>query len=122
MAATYHTTTASELVPLWLPLSVGSVLRLSWELEGLGPPESENGLNSHFSFFWVNAVISGAGFLCIHRRMRSGQAGTKQAFKREKEVKDRSKKFEFFLLANEYSWGVGSSLKDAFLSIQPGNT
>lgn len=52
----------SELVPLRLSLSVVSVLRLSWELGGLAPPESKDGLNSYFPFFWVNAV----GFLWVH--------------------------------------------------------
>lgn len=43
----------SDLVTLRLPLSAGSVLRLSWELGSLGSPESEDVLNSHFPFFWL---------------------------------------------------------------------
>lgn len=59
----------SELVPLGLPLSAGSALRLSWELGDLCPLESRDGLNSHFPFFWVNTVISAVGFLCVLRGM-----------------------------------------------------
>lgn len=59
----------SELVPHGLPLSAGSVLKLSWKLGGLGLPESEDGLNLHFPFFWVNAVILGVSLLCVHRGM-----------------------------------------------------
>lgn len=59
----------SDLVPLGLPLSDDRALILSWDLAGLGTPESGDVLNSHFPFFWVNSVISAVGFLCVHRGM-----------------------------------------------------
>lgn len=44
-------------------------------MASLGPPETEDGLNSHFPFLGVKAVIPAVGFICIHGGMGAADVG-----------------------------------------------
>ena len=88
----------------------------------MGPPETEDGLNSHFPFFWIN-VIPAVGFPCVHGGMGAANVGAKEALKWAK-VLEKGLESRWTFLLPIFSWltGIGEScFRAALLCTQPGN-
>lgn len=97
---------------------------LSGDVARLGSPETEEGLNSHFPFFWANAVTLVVGFPCVHGGMGADDVGAKEALKWGKVLQDGLES-RWTSLLHIFSWltGVGGShFRDAFRCTQPGKT